>query len=59
MVARKTGAALNKLRNEYGTGHGRESQPDITEHVARYAVRAGLNLSDLFIEALDARPKTG
>lgn len=51
--AKKTGMALNKLRNEYGTGHGRESRTELPEHVARYAIRAGLNLADLLIEALD------
>lgn len=56
--AKKTGMALNKLRNEYGTGHGRESRPELPEHVARYAVRAGLNLADLLIEALDERQRT-
>lgn len=56
--AKKTGMALNKLRNEYGTGHGRESAPELPVHVARYAVRAGLNLADLLIEALDERQRT-
>jgi len=56
--AKKTDMALNRLRNEYGTGHGRESRPELPEHVARYAIRAGLNLADLLVEAIDQRQNT-
>jgi hypothetical protein len=56
--AKKTGMALNRLRNEFGTGHGRESRPELPEHVARYAIRAGLNLADLLVEALEQRQNT-
>lgn len=56
--AKKTGMALNKLRNEHGTGHGRESRTELPEHIARYAIRAGVNLADLLIEALDEQQRT-
>lgn len=56
--AKKTGMALNRLRNEYGTGHGRDSRSELPEYVARYAIRAGLHLADLLVEALDQRQNT-
>jgi hypothetical protein len=55
--AKTMSSALNALRNAYGTGHGRVGESGIPDHLARFAIRAGLNLADLLLEAADKARK--
>ncbi len=47
------GCAVNRLRNEEGTGHGRPFLPTITDREARLAIQAMGVASQLLLDAME------
>ena len=50
------GCAVNKLRNEEGTGHGRAFAPAVTEREAEIAAKAMALISELLLTAETSQP---